>query len=428
MRALLILLGLALVASSARAEIAVLTNGQTLKISGRRAEADTVFLSLKDGGEVGVPAWQVRGFVPDEVIDEVAAPAGTRAELEALAADVARRHGLDPALVLAVASVESGFQPKAVSAKGALGLMQLMPATATSLGRRRCLRPRDQPGRRLALSGRADRPLRRRPHEGPRRLQRRPGRREAPRGSPALSGDARLREEGPGALQEEVMKARGHARRDEAGYSMVALMASVAIMLILLGAATPGWRYLSKNDKEEELIFRGGQIADAVQRYQRKNGNALPASLDVLVKGKFLRKAYTDPMMPDGKWRFLRPGEAVVPGAPPGGAGRPGQPGQPGPPGQPGGSGATPGPGPTPTPPGGRSTDNPLGSTIQGVASRSTDRGLRIFNGRERYNEWLFIPGQPRIIGRPMAPVIPGAIAPAPGPGATPAPTTPKPL
>ncbi len=127
--------------------------------------------------------------------------------------------------------------------------------------------------------------------------------------------------------------------RSEAGYSMIVLMASVTIMLILLGAATPGWRYLTKNDREEELIFRGGQIADAIQRYQRKNGNALPPSLDVLVKGKFLRKAYKDPMVPDGKWRFLRPGEAVVPGAR-----SPGTPGRPGP-------GAR-RPTPTPTPPG----------------------------------------------------------------------------
>jgi soluble lytic murein transglycosylase-like protein len=133
MRALL-LLALALVAVDARAEIAILTNGQTMKISGHRTEGDTVLLLLKGGGEVGTPASQVRGFVPDEVLDEVAAPAGTRAELEALAADVARRHGLDPALVLAVAAVESGFQPKAVSRKGAQGLMQLMPDTATSLG------------------------------------------------------------------------------------------------------------------------------------------------------------------------------------------------------------------------------------------------------------------------------------------------------
>jgi len=134
MRTGLVLLALVTIAPAARAEIAVLANGQTMKITGHRTEGDTVFLSLKGGGEVGTPASQLRGFVPDEVADEVAAPTGTRAELEALAVDVARRHGLDPALVLAVASVESGFQPKAVSPKGALGLMQLMPATATSLG------------------------------------------------------------------------------------------------------------------------------------------------------------------------------------------------------------------------------------------------------------------------------------------------------
>ena len=134
MRTGLLVFVLAVGAVDARAEIAVLTNGQTMKITGHRTEDDTVFLLLKGGGEVGTPAAQVRGFVPDEVLDEVATLAVTRADLEALASDVARRHGLDPALVLAVASVESGFQPKAVSPKGAQGLMQLMPATATSLG------------------------------------------------------------------------------------------------------------------------------------------------------------------------------------------------------------------------------------------------------------------------------------------------------
>jgi soluble lytic murein transglycosylase-like protein len=121
-------------AASARAEIAVLANGQTLKVTARRVEADRIYLSLKDGGEVGLLPAQLRGFVPDEVIDEVLAPAAAGTDVRALAIATARRHGLDPNLVLAVVAVESGFQPDAVSNKGAQGLMQLMPATARELG------------------------------------------------------------------------------------------------------------------------------------------------------------------------------------------------------------------------------------------------------------------------------------------------------
>jgi soluble lytic murein transglycosylase-like protein len=48
--------------------------------------------------------------------------------------EASRNHGVPPALVKAVIASESSFNPKAVSAKGAQGLMQLMPATAASLG------------------------------------------------------------------------------------------------------------------------------------------------------------------------------------------------------------------------------------------------------------------------------------------------------
>ncbi len=45
-----------------------------------------------------------------------------------------RQHGVSPALVKAVIAAESGFDPYAVSRKGAQGLMQLMPGTARDLG------------------------------------------------------------------------------------------------------------------------------------------------------------------------------------------------------------------------------------------------------------------------------------------------------
>ncbi len=49
----------------------------------------------------------------------------------------------------------------------------------------------------------------------------------------------------------------------------------------------------------------------------------------------------------------------------------------------------------------------------------SKDKGLRLFNGREKYNEWVFVAGQPRMVGAFPAPgsaplTVPGGIL-APG-------------
>lgn len=52
---------------------------------------------------------------------------------ESLALEIAKEHSLDPALIKAVITAESNWDPFAVSKKGAMGLMQLMPATAQAL-------------------------------------------------------------------------------------------------------------------------------------------------------------------------------------------------------------------------------------------------------------------------------------------------------
>ena len=123
----------------ASADIVRLTTGATLSVKSATAEGDTMVLLLRGGGEVRTPKALVAEVLPDEVLHAEAASTialpgyeapKAPATLPELIDALAERIGVPADLAHALITVESNYQPTAVSPKGAMGLMQLMPATA----------------------------------------------------------------------------------------------------------------------------------------------------------------------------------------------------------------------------------------------------------------------------------------------------------
>jgi type II secretory pathway pseudopilin PulG len=217
---------------------------------------------------------------------------------------------------------------------------------------------------------------------------------------------------------------------------MAALLVAMAVMAIVLSTVMPVYQTVARRDREAELIFRGEQYARAIGLFQQKYGNALPPDVDVLIDQRFLRKKYKDPIT-GGDFQFLGPnspelaeaisttpqqaqdalrgrGAGARGGTSPFGRAQTGGPGAQGGTspfgraqtsgsGSQGGaqSGFTPtqrGTTFTPTSSGrapltaaGRAGNAQAAGGILAVASKSTQNSMRLYNGKNKYNQWIFM-------------------------------------
>lgn len=116
-----------------RADYAVMKSGARLHITGYERTGNRVKLTVA-GGSLEVAASDVASIEPEEnfVPNPPQAPpaADANAPFGKLIHEAAAKHGVDENLVTDVIAAESNFNPRAVSRKQALGLMQLLPVTA----------------------------------------------------------------------------------------------------------------------------------------------------------------------------------------------------------------------------------------------------------------------------------------------------------
>ncbi len=151
----LLLMGLGLLAAApdARAELVVFEDGRVVKAEGYRLLDDELEIRLPGGGSYRVDLARVDRIVDDEVaVDTVLVEergfrkagaydlsynAGRKplfgSSYDGLIEREAKRWNVDASFVSALIRAESNYEPRAVSRKGARGLMQLMPATARRL-------------------------------------------------------------------------------------------------------------------------------------------------------------------------------------------------------------------------------------------------------------------------------------------------------
>ena len=141
-------LGIVLVLASQlhAAELANLRNGFSLRHEHHETLGGTTRLYMSadaSAGYVDVPTAEIESFEPAPEPQEAAAPPAKAPDLKAIVANASTQHQVDADFIASVIAAESANNPRAVSPKGAQGLMQLMPATASKLGVKDSFDPAD---------------------------------------------------------------------------------------------------------------------------------------------------------------------------------------------------------------------------------------------------------------------------------------------
>jgi type II secretory pathway pseudopilin PulG len=138
--------------------------------------------------------------------------------------------------------------------------------------------------------------------------------------------------------------------QSQRGYTMALALAVAVVMGIMLMKAGPLISKEVQRENEEDLIFRGEAIQEALRLFAAKTGR-YPTSLDdvMKVRPRILRQKYKDPMTATGEWEYVT---QVQPGA----------------------------------------SGNTDGLPIIGVRSRGKQDAIHIYKNKTLIHDWLFAP------------------------------------
>ena len=130
---ILFVLALAAFAAGARADYFVLRSGARLNVTAYQLFGERYRIQI-NGGSAEIAAADVIAIEPEEIFISAPRMPLIQAPYGDMIQSAAKKYSVDADLIFSVIAAESNFNPRAISRRGARGLMQLLPATGTRFG------------------------------------------------------------------------------------------------------------------------------------------------------------------------------------------------------------------------------------------------------------------------------------------------------